>query len=278
VNTAVRPDIFQYLDFRSYLRDYLAYLRSVRPAFSFQWLIDDFGLKSRAHYLDIVRGRTLTPKFVPAYEKICGLQGAEAEYFRAIVGYAQARNPDVKQKYFEHIVELSPNLKTIALESEAYTYFSQWYYPVMISVLDLDRTERDHRVIAKRFKPAISAVQARKALAALQQMGFLSWDDERGEWIFHNKFFSCTREAHAAALKRFHTQMLQLGAQRYRDDYKHQYFSTLTLSVSMKARADIQKMIDDVRGRILDRVKQDSGSEVAMQVNMQMFDVSKRMK
>jgi uncharacterized protein (TIGR02147 family) len=268
--------VFNYIDFRSFLNDYLKHIRELQPAFSFNYLVTDFGFKSRSHLIDIIKGRPLSDKYIPSYLKFCKLDGNAAEYFRAIVGYHQARTDDAKSKCWEIIVRLSPNLKTIQLENEAYEYFSKWYHPVIISILDLNKKERDHRAIAKIFKPEISAVQARHAIATLQKLGFLEWDEAQSEWKFNNKFFSCTKDAHAAALRGFHDQMLKLGTEAYANDFKHQNFSTLTVSVSMKARKDIQEIIEDARKNILDRAKEDSGSEVATQINFQMFDLSKR--
>ena len=125
-----------------------------------------------------------------AYKKICDLAGREAEYFEALVGYDQAKDDPERIRHFDTIVRLSPNLETIKLENEAYRYFSKWYYPVVLSVLDILKNERDHKKIAFFCKPRISAVSARNAIKALTELGFVSWDEGGNRWRLVSVSFS----------------------------------------------------------------------------------------
>lgn len=270
-----KPEVFEYLDFRAYLRDFLDYLRESDPAFTFAAMAQRHGLASRGHYLDIVNGRRLTPRFVEPYIRICGLEGGRAEYFKALVAYNQARGEREKTAAFEQITALAPQLETVRLEEEAFEYFSKWYQPVMLSLLDVNRSVQDHRELAKLFDPPISAVQARKALAALIDLGYIAWDDAKREWTFLRKFLKCTDEARAVAVKRFHRQVQQLGMQAYEKRFEEQTFSTLTLSVSRETKAEIENMITDLRKHIMEKAKTDQNPQVVVQANFQTFDLSR---
>ncbi|MBD3320567.1 MAG: TIGR02147 family protein [Chitinivibrionales bacterium] len=273
-----RPSVYDYLNFRAYLKDYIQYYKSENAAFTYRVLAEEFGFKSRSHYIDIVKGRTLTPRYIHSYIKFCGLNKKEAEYFRALVGYNQAKSDTAKSKLFNRIIACSPNLETVQLENEAYQYFAKWYQPVMISILDLNRKENDHRKIAKKFNPPISAVQAKHAIKELVKLGFISWNDTQKRWEFHHKFFKCTDDARVLALKKFHRQMMDLGISAYKKDFKQQTFSTLTLSVSDRVKTEIDEMIADLRKRILDKIKSDTSPETVLQVNFQTFELAKRSK
>jgi uncharacterized protein (TIGR02147 family) len=231
-----KPNIYDYINFREYLKDHLSYVRSTDGAFSFQILIDKYGLRSRSHFIDIINGRKLTDKFIASYQSICELTGSAAEYFQALVGYDQAKKDSDKLGCFATILRLSPNLETIKLENEAYRYFSKWYYPAILSLLDVHKRESDHRKIAKLLRPEISAVQARHAIKTLTELGFIGWDKRRKEWHFNHKFFKCTETAKAVAIKGFHEAVLHMGAEAYKNDFENQTFSTLTLSTSLKKK------------------------------------------
>jgi uncharacterized protein (TIGR02147 family) len=273
--TIVRPDVFNYLDFRAYLKDFLKYMRMRNPAFRFQTLVEKFGLNSRSHYIDTMKGRRLTDKFIDSYLRICELEGKDADFFRAIVGYEQARTESEKTGYFNSIVALSPNLETVKLEQETYRYFSKWYHPVMLSLLDVHRQENDHRKLAKYIKPPISAVQAKRAIRLLEELSFISWDAAAGQWISYHKFFKCTDGAQAVALREFHRKMMEAGRNAYDRDYDGQNFSTLTLSASFETRRKIERLIVDFRKTLMDTIKEDSRSEVVIQINLQLFELSK---
>jgi uncharacterized protein (TIGR02147 family) len=270
-----KPDIFNYLNFREFLKDHLGYIRLKNPAFRFQTLVEKYGLCSRSHYIDILNGRKLTKKFSGRYLQICGLSGKEAGYFQALIGYDQAQNDAEKMRHFHEILRLSPNLETVKLEQEAYRYFSAWYNPVMLSVLDLNRHEQDHRKIAALFKPKITAIQVRQALKTLTDLQFISWDKDRNVWNIHHQFLKSTDGAKAAALKSFHKEMQRIGMQTYKTDFDNQTFSTLTLSTSIKTKIEIEHMVADLRQTIMEKVKADADPEVVTQVNFQIFSLSK---
>jgi len=273
-STIQRPDIHQYFDFRKFLSDYLLFLRDTNPYFSFQTLVDDYGLNSRSHYIDITNGRKLTKRFIPAYEKICNFNEKESIYFKTLVSFNQSKSIDEKKDLFEKIIKLAPNLETIQLENEIYDYFQHWYIPAMVSILDVYKNERDHRILAKNFNPQISAVQARKALNTLQKLNFIVWDNEKQEWIFNRKFFKCSNESKAVALRQFHRQVHQLGSEAYSNQFDDQTFATLTVSVSENTRREIDIMIAELKDKVMEKAKADSNPEVAVQVNFQSFLLS----
>ncbi len=62
----------------------------------------------------------------------------------------------------------------------------------------------------------------------------------------------------------------------YQENFDRQIFSTLTLSMSLETRAEVAALIADTRKRILDMVRRDTRPEVAVQMNFQLFDCSKR--
>jgi uncharacterized protein (TIGR02147 family) len=272
----LKPDILQYFNFRKFLADYLSCIRQRDPDFSFQHLVDNFGLKSRSHYLDILNGRKLTKRFLPIYERICEFDVKEARYFKTLVAFNQSKSVDEKKELFEKIIKLAPNLETVQLENEIYDYFQHWYIPAMISVLDIYKNESDHREIAKKFMPPITAVQARKALNVLKKLEFISWDKDKNEWIFLKKFFRCSSDSQVVALRQFHQEMHQLGEDAYMNQFDEQTFSTLTVSVSENIRKEIDVMIAELRRKVMDLAKEDKNPEVAVQVNFQTFLLSQR--
>jgi len=269
-----KPDIYHYFDFRKYLADYLTYMRNLNPNISFQKLVDDFGLNSRSHYIDIINGRKLTKRFIPNYEKICDLNEKDALYFRTLVAFNQSKSIDEKKELFEQIIKLAPNLETVQLENEVFGYFQHWYIPAMISLLDVYKDEQDHRILAKKFNPPITAVQARKALNTLQKLGFISWDLQKNEWIFNRKFFKCSNESKAVALRQFHRQVYQLGSDAYSNQFDDQTFATLTVSVSEETRKEIDIMIAQLKDRVMEKAKADCNPDVVVQVNFQSFLLS----
>jgi uncharacterized protein (TIGR02147 family) len=232
-------------------------------------------LRSRAHFIDIIKGRRLTDAFIDSYIRFCVLNGKAERYFRAIVGYDQARTSSEKTCFFNEILLLSPELEVVKLEQEAFLYFSKWYHPAMLSMLDIFKHETDHREIAKMFKPRISALQAKQAIQLLTELKFVSWDESRKQWLHHHKFFKCTEKIRAIALKDFHKKMIEAGRDAYENDFQRQDFSTLTLGVSPKMKKEIEDMVIAFRKSIMEKVKADADPRLVVQMNLQLFELSK---
>ena len=273
-NPVKKPDIFKYFDFRLYLSDLLTFFRQRDPGFTFQKLVDQFSLNSRSHYIDIINGRKLTRKFFPIYIRICELNDKEAAYFKSLVLYNQSKPSDNKRQHFQAIYTMASDLEIVKLEGEVYEYFEHWYIPAMLSLIDINKSERDHRVLAKKLNPPITAIQARQAIEKLTNLNMISWNDSQQEWLLHNKFFQCSSDAHATALKEYHKQMQKLGMNAYDEDFNGQTFSTQTLSISSQLRNKIDEMIFNLRKMILEEVKKDTSPEVVLQVNFQTFYLS----
>jgi uncharacterized protein (TIGR02147 family) len=269
-----KPDIFKYFDFRLYLSDILNWFRTRDPDFTFQKLSETCGLNSRSHFIDITNGRKLTKKFLPVYLKICELKEKEAEYFKALVFYDQSLVSEDKREHFKIISAFSTNLDIVKLEGEIYQYFEHWFIPAMLSMVNLHRNERDHRVLAKYFNPLISAVQARKAIKILTKLGMIYWDADKIGWIITRKQFQCSSDAQLSALKGFHRQVQKLGIAACDANIEGQTFSCQTLGVSMQLRNKIDEMIGDLRKKILDQVNKDTAPEVVLQINFQTFYLS----
>jgi uncharacterized protein (TIGR02147 family) len=274
INLCKKPDIFKYFDFRLYLSDLLTFFRQRDPGFTFQKLVDQYNLNSRSHYIDIINGRKLTRKFLPTYFQICELNDKEADYFKALVHYNQSKPSDDKRQHFQAIYTMASDLEIVKLESEVYDYFEHWYIPAMLSLVDINKSERDHRVLAKKLNPPITAIQARQAIDKLVNLNMISWNESRQEWLLHNKFFQCSSDAHATALKEYHKQMQKLGMSAYENDFNGQTFSTQTLSISNHLRNRIDEMILNTRKMILEEVKNDTTPEVVLQINFQTFYLS----
>ena len=272
-----KPEIVSYLDFRVFLKDYLEFYRKKRGAFRFQTLVEEFGFKTRSHYIDVLKGRKLSKRYLSCYIRFCEFSEDQADYFEALVAYNQENLPSKKAVLFDRLVETAPHLQTLQLEQEIYSYFSKWYYPVVLSLIDLNPKEYDCKRLSQKSKYPLKATEAKEALIELKKLGFIKWNDVEYQWEFVKKFFKATKGAQSAALTPFHHEMQNLGIAAYQKDYENQVFSTLTLSMSEKTKEEIISMMAEFRKSILNKVKEDSNSEVVMQINMQTFPLSKNL-
>lgn len=93
-----RTDIFQYNDFTQFLKDW----RNVDPKRTHAYICNKLGQqKTRSYFSRIVSGKKpVGPTILNKLIKLIGLKNDEAEYFRALVGYKQAKSEDKETRKF----------------------------------------------------------------------------------------------------------------------------------------------------------------------------------
>ena len=75
-----RIDVFDYLDYRAYLRDYYAYIKDNKREFSFRTFSRKARLGSPSHFKRVIEGkRNLTLEMAEHFAHACGLDVQRAE-------------------------------------------------------------------------------------------------------------------------------------------------------------------------------------------------------
>ena len=81
-------NIFEYLDYRVYLRDFYTEHKRESAAFSHRAFSRRAGLRSSNYLSLVMKGeRDLSPEMAPRFAKACGLAKSEADFFCDLVLY-----------------------------------------------------------------------------------------------------------------------------------------------------------------------------------------------
>lgn len=235
--TKITTNIYEYFDFRIYLRDLAAEFKKKRPGFNLRKFSDKAGLKSPGLLKMITDGkRRLTPETREAFTQAFELKGREKIYFETLVRYNQTDDPDSKREYFETLIDLRPSSQKFILEKRHHRYLTRDYYVTIREMVLLDDFKEDYQWIAARCAPPITTKEAKKAVETLLQIGLLE-RDSKGK-LKHAQSFIQTTDTHTQALEAYHFHDAVLSKARksltYLEQDKRRYESlTLTLPNSM---------------------------------------------
>jgi len=271
-----KPDIFQYQDFRKFLKDVFDFRKETTTGFSLRTLQKEMGLKTHAHYFDVMYGRNLTGKFLPIYIKWFGFNAHEEEYFRCLVVYAQSSKEQERRDAFAQMVRLSPQLESLQMGAQNLEFFAEWFQPVLLVLLTLYPQEKDPELLARLFHPRITPSQVRKGLDLLEKLDLAHWENKQNQWVLTNRFLQCEDETRKMALKPYHRKMQELGIWHYDNQYEKQQFASMTLATTEETVKKVREIVNRCRKEIMDTVRQDPGEELLLQVNMQTFQVVKK--
>jgi uncharacterized protein (TIGR02147 family) len=166
-------DIFQYTDFRSWLKDVFQQLKDRDPKFSHRFILQRLSVKSSGWLADMISGRRiLNRSHLLGLSRILGLGPREELYFETLADYNQAKNLLEKNRAYEKLLTFHEIPKDI-IDVDRFEYFSKWYYSVVREYLLIEPFRGDYTRLGRRIRPAISTVQARESIELLERLGFI---------------------------------------------------------------------------------------------------------
>ncbi len=265
-------NIFDYSDYRLFLKDYYTFRKKRNRHFSYRYFAQKTGV-SPSVLKDIISGRrNLTLPVMQKYASAMGLSSRETGYFEVLVRFVNSRKSIEKNEYFTEMIRLRGRAGIKFLGEDHYDFFSKWYHSVIRELVTLPDFRENPEWIAKRLKPSITPVQVKKSLELLLKIGILI-RDKNGRLIQKDSVISSEYEMASAALRNFHSQMVELaneaieGAPR-----EHREISSVTLGLSEKCFNRIKERIRIFKEEILNMVIEDkSDSETVCQLNFQLF-------
>lgn len=268
--------IFEYLDYREFLRHRYAALKGKSRIFSFRYIAGKVGMDAGS-LNGILKGkRKLDPALAGKMAQVFGLNVYEKEYFEALVLYCQAKNHAERTILLEKLLRLK-GIQVKKLEGRQFEFYRKWHYAALRELLNCDPGHGDPAKLGKLLRPPISAQETRDALRLLLDLGLIEARDD-GTYKVTETLITSGDEARAAAMNGFHQAMAGLAVQAIQDIAPGERdFSALTLNCSLDAFQDVKAILRQARRDIFLRVEKDARSEVVLQINFQAFPLSRKL-
>jgi len=269
------PDIFDYLDYRKFMRDLYDIAQQHTRAFSYRALARRAEISSPSFLRHVMRGeRNLagtTRKVAAAF----GLEGDAAAYFEELVAFDQAASAEEKNRLFDRIAASRRFRRARRLGDAMFIYLSRWYYPAIRELAARPDFCDDPAWVGAQLLPAISVEEAAEALAALVELGMLVRDDA-GRLVRAESSVTTEHEVRALAVGNYHRQMLtragesiELVPREWRD------LASMTVCVSPDTIREIKARVHAFRELIFDLCERDPAPSIVVQINSQVFPLSR---
>jgi uncharacterized protein (TIGR02147 family) len=269
--------IFEYLDYRLFLRDFYAAQKAQSRAFSHRAFSKRAGLSSSNYLSLIMKGqRDLSSEMAPRFAKACGLSKREADFFCDLVAYGQAKTTDEKQRWHERLARFRKFRDAHRLVGEQTAYHANWFMPAVRELAGLAAFQEAPAWIAKTLEPPISERQAAEALSTLERLGLLL-RDEAGKLQQAQPLVTTGPGPLGHQIFVYHHGMLDL-AKRALDHLPREQrdISSLTLCVAESTLPILKERIREFRRELLQLAELDQTPERVVQLNFQMFPLSRR--
>lgn len=268
------PDIFRYLDFRSFLRDWFDARKAANPRFSHRVFARRIGQKSPSLLADVIaRRRNLTPEYVSLFSKAVGLSAEEARFFTCLVELDQASTTADRNAAFETIAAARRFREARAIEGDSFRYLSNWYIPAVRELVRRPDFRDDPDWIARTMRPAITPAQARQAMKILLSLGMVA--DQEG-WVQSEGTVATPREVAGLAVHNYHQGMLSLAQEAissHRPPERH--YTALTVCIPESLVPRLKQEINAMAERLLELCDSAADSpERVYQIQLHAFPLS----
>lgn len=270
-------DVFEYLDYRSFLRDYYAAKKAKTRTFSFRAFSRRAGVSAPNYLKLVIDGqRNLGPRVAEQFAKACGLDDEARRYFVHLVAFNQASTSAERAQHYSKLTSFQHYRRAQRLDLAHASYYSEWYMPAVRELAASAEFRDDPEWIADQLVPRITPLQAEHAVTTLVELGLLVRDGG-GRLVQADALLSTgpeTRGLHIAAFHRAMTQRaieaIDLVPPEDRD------ISSLTLCLSHGGLKAFKKKIQAFRRELLELSALEKEPKQVVQINFQLFPLSRR--
>ncbi len=271
-------NIFEYADYRQYLRDLFDEKKRRSPAFSHRVLARQLGLSTSNYIMLIMQGkRNLNTDLRYKISTVFKHGTREAEYFEHLVNFGHAKTDSEKSYHFAHMLSMRKSLKLEVLRDSHYEYLSTWYNPVIRELVTDPEWNGDFQVLAKAVRPQITAAQAKKSVKLLLKCGLISL--ENGKYVQSSPVVSTEKGIVSMAITGFHREMSKRAFEILDStDRENRSITGCTLHISRASFEAIREELAQCRSKILAIAQADDEADRVFHLNLQLFPVSTPME
>ncbi len=268
-------DVFGYLDYRAFLRDYYTAKKEAGRGFSYRAFSRKAQLKSPNYLKLVIDGdRNLTPQMAERFAKACGLTGDALEYFIDLVAFNQAKTSTERNNHYSRLTSFRGYKKAHALDLAHAAYYSTWYMPAIRELAARPDFQADPEWIAKMLLPPIGRADAERALKTLLELGLLT-ETEDGRVVQTESLLSTGPETRGLHIGNYHRGMMERAAEAIdlvpaadRD------ISSLTLCLGEDGLRRVKERIQRFRRELLELSELEDDPRQVTQINLQLFPLT----
>jgi uncharacterized protein (TIGR02147 family) len=270
--------IFDYSDYRLFLRDRLQARKAGGDPITYETLGTAAGFTSKGFLTQVLQGKTNLPERMLAdFSKALGLKKKERDYFVLLVRFNQAKRASQRAEFHGRILEeFKAEVKALALDQ--FEYYQKWYYSAIRSLLGYHPFNGDFADLARQLEPAVTPAQAKRAVRLLEDLGLIARADDGGYRLTESLIPSGDAFISHAVI-RFQRDAMDLAKESlesFPNDWRSG--STLTLGLSEAGYAALVERLKKLRQDLVEIARLDPDIDRVVQVNLHAFPLTRKPK
>ncbi|HBQ20956.1 MAG: hypothetical protein A2Z91_08885 [Deltaproteobacteria bacterium GWA2_38_16] len=272
-------EIYQYTDFRTFLKSHAEKKRSENPHWSLGVWARQLGLASTAVLTNVLNakrnpGRGIEQKFLDYFK----FNSNEKDYFQDLIRLEKVRlDPRLSVALMEKMGKTNPHGSFQLLDDQTFSAISKWYYYAIREIIGLEHFKEDLDWIQKNLEFKVTKRDIKKAISDLLKLNLI-YRDNRGHLKSTDKTLKTQNDIASEALKRFHEHMLENAKESLRKtDVLERDITGRTFNLKEENLPKLKQYIREFRDNVCKLFEETPGTRT-YQLNIQLFPLSKRMK
>jgi uncharacterized protein (TIGR02147 family) len=277
VPSANLPVVYDYLDYRAFLRAYYDAKKARDRGFSFRVFARLAGVKASNHLKLVMDGKRGLPEATARrYAQAMGLTGDEMEYFCDLARFNQAASPSERSALYRRLTGFRGYRDFQRLELEHAAYHANWYVPAIRELAARPDFVEDPAWIAAQLVPEVSKIEVKRALTTLFSLGLLHKRPD-GTVTQGEAVAATAPETIGIHVANYHRAMLELAAQSIdRFEPGEREISSLTMCVGPDDVARLKRHIQRFEDELISFATEVKQGDRVVQINFQLFPLSRR--
>lgn len=268
-------DLFGYLDYRSFLKDWYQIEKATSPGFSYRVLARRVGYSSPGFFTQVLQRKSnISIDMAMRFSDALDLRKREKDYFVLLVRYDQESVPSERRKLFHRLAQFKDSAAT-QLRRDQDAFLGSWRHAAVRELLGIEPFQGGEDAWGARLRPPVAGALVRETLDLLLRLGLArrtAAGIERTEPCLETGS-GYTEEATRAFMRQIH----ELGGEaldRFPRDQRHHGWATVSVSGTT-----LEAMRDELRAlvqRFLAMAEKDDTPDRVMQLNLEFFPLAIR--
>jgi uncharacterized protein (TIGR02147 family) len=275
-----RVNMFDHSDAGRYLKAVYEEIRRVQKSYTAEAFSDFFGFGSNNTMAQVHSGhRKISEKAAERITQALRLNRVEKTYFQAMVKVRHAESSIERDRLLALVLELRARHSESSNNDKALEFFNSWVHSVVFEVMSMEHAQSVAEVCSK-IMPDVKESAVEKSIIFLESLGLVERraeeDAAHPKYIKLTKDFSLGRAVPGLAIVRYHQEMLNLAKDSLMTSTPHERdVSSVTIAVSPDQIELIKEEINRFRKYLLLLSSIEQSETRVMQVNLQLFPLSK---
>jgi uncharacterized protein (TIGR02147 family) len=274
-NEGEMKEIFEYTDYRLFLRDCYEHTKRSKPYFSFRFIASRVGINP-GFIFRLMSGKVhLGLKKIAAFADLFELEGREREYFVELVRLGRAKRDEDIREFLKRLQSIR-GIQFTTIADDQLEFFGKWHHMAMRSLLSIYPFDgKNYRRLGAMLIPPLSADVARESVNLLIRLGLVSCN-RNGIFEVADTFISSTEKWSSAAIHAYQRTTIDLSVEALENLPKDERdISTVTFTCSKKQLETLRERLQEIRQEMLMLSQDCPDEDCVMQLNLQLFPAAK---